>query len=307
MRLLPLARLLRIPNVFTAFADVALGLCVALGVAPTEVTGEVNFVARTLLLFLASGCLYCAGMVWNDYFDLEEDARDRPFRPLPSGVISTRFAFVLGTVLLLIGTVMAVGSGQLAAERSWTPAWIGGGLALAVLFYDGILKRTPLAPLGMGLCRFLNVLLGLTLVGDYFSPAGKVHLSLVIGIYIVGVTWFARTEEKRSDARVLKYAGVVMLIAVLMALAVPVRVPADSASILFPYLLMLFAFVVGSRVWAAIESPTPQRVQAGVKRCILGLIFLDAILGTVFVGTGGLLVALLLPPGLILGRWVYST
>lgn len=307
MQLLPLARLLRIPNVFTAFADIALGVCVALGVATPDAPLDANFVTRALLLFLASGCLYCAGMVWNDYFDLEEDTRDRPFRPLPSGKISTRFAFILGTFLLLIGIFAAVGSGWLAAERSWTPAWIGGSLALAILLYDGILKRFSIAPLGMGLCRFLNVLLGLTLVENSFSSAGKVHLALVVGLYIVGVTWFARTEEKRSESRVLKYAGVVMLVSVLLALAVPVRMPTDSASVLFPYLLVLFAFVVGSRVWAAIENPTPQRVQAGVKRCILGLIFFDAILGSAFVGTWGLLVVLLLPPGLILGRWVYST
>ncbi len=34
---------------------------------------------------------------------------------------------------------------------------------------------------------------------------------------------------------------------------------------------------------------------------------LDAILATAFVGTPGLLVLLLLPPALVIGKWVYST
>jgi hypothetical protein len=44
-----------------------------------------------------------------------------------------------------------------------------------------------------------------------------------------------------------------------------------------------------------------------VKRCIFGLVALDALLATVFVGPGGLLVLLLLPPAQMLGKWVYST
>jgi 4-hydroxybenzoate polyprenyltransferase len=305
MKLLPLARLLRIPNVFTAFADIALGLAVALGLGGVIADG--TFYARAALLFLASGCLYCSGMVWNDYFDLEEDRRDRPFRPLPSGRFSLRFAVLLATGLMLVGVAASAFSGWLSDPRSFVPGLLGLLLVVAILFYDGFLKRTPLGPLGMGLCRFLNVLLGLTLVEDSLILAGKLHLASVIGIYIVGVTWFARTEEKRSNASVLKYAGIVMLVAVLIALTVPARVAPDRVSIFYPYLLILFTFGVGIKVWAAIEQPSPQNVQAGVKRSILGLVVLDAILATAFAGNGGLLIVLLLPPGLILGRRVYST
>jgi len=40
---------------------------------------------------------------------------------------------------------------------------------------------------------------------------------------------------------------------------------------------------------------------------VLGLVALDAVLATMFVGLPGLLVLLLLPPALVLGKWVYST
>jgi 4-hydroxybenzoate polyprenyltransferase len=48
-------------------------------------------------------------------------------------------------------------------------------------------------------------------------------------------------------------------------------------------------------------------VQTAVKRCVLGLAALDAVLATAFVGVPGLLLLLLLPPALALGKWVYST
>jgi 4-hydroxybenzoate polyprenyltransferase len=58
---------------------------------------------------------------------------------------------------------------------------------------------------------------------------------------------------------------------------------------------------------AAVRRPSPDRVQAGVKRSIFGLVVLDALLASVFIGTWGLLLVLLLPPALLLGKWVYST
>src|SRR5260221_5161314 len=97
MRLLPLAQLLRLPNVFTAFGDILLG---------TLVTGAL--LAQPLasgLLLAASGCLYCSGMVWNDFFDLDVDRMERPFRPLPSGKIAKRTAGLLAAILLLFGVV----------------------------------------------------------------------------------------------------------------------------------------------------------------------------------------------------------
>ena len=59
MPFLPYARLLRLPNVFTAFADIALGFCVALSLSSTVV--DAGFIVRSILLFLASGFLYLGG------------------------------------------------------------------------------------------------------------------------------------------------------------------------------------------------------------------------------------------------------
>ena len=299
MRVLPFARLLRLPNVFTAFADIGLGLCATAALSP----GVVNdaFAWKAALLLAASGMLYSAGMVWNDYFDLAEDKRDRPFRPIASGRVSVRTAVVLGTVLLAGGWACAAVTGRMAAL-------VGLALVAAILAYDARVKRTSAGPIGMALCRFLYVLLGLSLADATALPlATRLHLALTVGVYIVGVTWFARTEEKRSDPKVLARAALVMLAAALLALAAATRVPPGTSSPLFPYLLVVAGFWIGTPVLAAVRKPTPDRVQAGVRRSIFGLVVLDALLASVFVGTWGLLLVLLLPPALVLGKWVYST
>src|SRR5437870_13384042 len=77
------ARLVRLPNVFTAVADIALGWF-GVWAAGTPVDRWPCF----LLLLGASTCLYSAGMIWNGFFDLDQVRHELPFRPLPSGRIS---------------------------------------------------------------------------------------------------------------------------------------------------------------------------------------------------------------------------
>src|SRR5436190_5800882 len=65
------AQLVRFPNVFTALADIAVGT-----LAVRALTSVQPAWYTTVCLFLASACLYSAGMVWNDYFDVDQDRRE---------------------------------------------------------------------------------------------------------------------------------------------------------------------------------------------------------------------------------------
>lgn len=297
-RLKPYAQLVRLPNVFTALADIGLG-ALATQSLPAE---WLPF----LLLALASACLYCGGMVWNDFFDVEQDRRERPFRPIPSGRVSRRAAGQLGLALLLVGLVFAALAGW--RTGGFTPLPLGLALALVacILLYDAWLKHTALGPLGMGACRFFNVLLGLTVVPGPLPP-WSLHVAAVVGVYIVGVTWFARTEARVSKRTTLAAAGLTMLAGLGMAVFVPVWLPPDTGSPLFPYLLVALAFVVGIPVGRAIRAPLPAHVQAAVKRAIMGLVGLDAVLATGLAGAVGLVLLLLLWPALWLGKRLYST
>jgi len=126
---------------------------------------------------------------------------------------------------------------------------------------------------------------------------------------ITGVTWFARTEARLSRQSALAGAAAVMLAALLLALPLPVAFPGGSPSPLFPYLLVGLGFLVGIPVGKAIAGPTPPQVQAAIKRALMGLVVLDAILATAIAGTLGLVILLLLVPILLLRRWqwLYAT
>jgi 4-hydroxybenzoate polyprenyltransferase len=305
-RLRPYAQLVRLPNVFTALADIVLAALAAVAVQDQSLA---PLVPTFLLLCLASACLYCGGMVWNDFFDVEQDRRERPFRPIPSGRVSPQTAAVFGGMLLAAGVALAILSALRHPEGSRSaPVVIAFLLVGAILAYDGWLKRTWMGPVAMGTCRSLNILLGLTVTGSPIERWGWL-LALVVGMYIAGVTWFARTEARASNQAALGGAAGVMLAALLLALPVPALVTAGSASPLFPYLLVVLGFLVGIPVGKAIVGPTPRQVQAAVKRSLMGLVVLDAVLATAVAGTIGLVVLVLLVPILYLGRWrwLYAT
>jgi 4-hydroxybenzoate polyprenyltransferase len=208
--------------------------------------------------------------------------------------------------LLIAGVACAAASGPYGFHLG--ALIIASFLAVNILLYDGWLKRTWAGPIAMGSCRFLNVLLGLSLSE---IEGWGVLLALVVGIYIAGVTWFARKEAGASNPKLLLAAAGVMLGGLLLSLAIPAAANAagwpHSTSPLFPYLVAALGFYVGFPVVRAIENPSPARVQAAVKQAVLGLILLDAVLGTALAGTWGILLALLLLPALYLGRRVYST
>jgi 4-hydroxybenzoate polyprenyltransferase len=154
-------------------------------------------------------------------------------------------------------------------------------------------------------------MLGLSGAGaDIWTPL-NLHVAGVVGVYIVGVTWFARTEEGTSSRRHLILAAGVTLAAAAGALAVPAhahpRDPQWVAPVYFPYLVAGLLFYVGIPVARAVRRPEPKLVQAAVKRSIFGLVALDATLAVAFVGWPGLLILLLLLPATWLGKWVYST
>ncbi len=263
------------------------------------------------LLLGASVCLYEAGMALNDVFDVEIDRQERPDRPIPSGRVPLRLASLLGFELLLVGAVLG-----------WTASYVGGGvlsgivasgLALAVLLYDKVLKKTPLAPLAMGGCRFLNVLLGASAIEGSW-PAAVYLVAGGVGLYITGVTWFARTEARQSARPALAGGVLVMALGIAMLAGYPTLAASGEAPLVLALLsrwyglLAILGLIVVGRSSLAIFDPSPGRVQIAVKQCLLSLIVLDA---TVCLAARGVEPAVcilaLLAPTVFLGRWVYST
>jgi 4-hydroxybenzoate polyprenyltransferase len=301
-RLLAFAQLMRVPNVFTAMADIVLGAWAVGAIADSPATFA--------CLLLASSFAYLGGMVWNDWFDVKIDLRERPGRPLPSGRITLSTALWLG-VGLFAGAILFGLLPEYALGRTGSRSMLILGILLAtILLYDGWLKRTVIGPFAMGTCRFLNVALGLSAAATPIPPWGWC-LALAVGLYIVGVTWFAKQEADVSDRGMLQVGAGIMACGLILGLAVPSLAEDMGARTMtwigFPFALALFGAYLAIAVIAAIRRPAPEKVQAAVKRSVLGLTLLDATLATALVGVWGLAIGLLLLPARLLGRWVYST
>lgn len=293
-------QLLRLPTVFTAMADVFLGFILT----HRQITAE-NWPKFAGLLAASSG-LYLAGMVFNDVFDVKQDLQERPSRPIPSGRVSIWSAALLGTVLMIAGVVAA------ATVAPWS-LFIAGCLVPAILGYDAILKRTPLGPLGMGSCRFFNVMLG---ASDYPWDAkvffwGNPQLLSAIGLgtYIIGVTWFARTEAKQSSRFHLAGAMAVLLCGIgVLAWLVNYR-PSEARPEIVYLVLAMIAANVGLRAASVIADPTPQRVQPMIRLMLLSYVMLCAALVYWHTGDGryALATASLVIPAMLLGKVIPMT
>ncbi|WRQ80195.1 UbiA family prenyltransferase [Streptomyces sp. MUM 178J] len=144
-RLRAWAELLRLPAVFTIPGDALAGAAAA-GLRPGR--GTVHAIGTSL-------CLYEAGMALNDWADRDEDALDRPHRPLPSGRISPAAALTAAVALTAAGLLCAARAGR-------RPLTVATALTATVWSYDLHLKHTPAAPAAMAAARALDLLLGAT-------------------------------------------------------------------------------------------------------------------------------------------------
>ena len=308
-RLHPWMQLMRIGNVFTAFANILMGYLVVQSDA--EIFTLTAHDAWPLVgLLAATFCLYSSGMVLNDVFDIEQDKAQRSARPLATGAISLRVAARFGMGLMLAGILFASTAGL-------SGCLLGCAIAVSVLLYNRVLKKTPLAPLMMGMCRTLNVLLGMSYVDSQqamFCGFEKHHLLIAggIGVFVAGLTWFARTEARTSNRWLLSFGVAVMALGFVCLSSFPtdlapsgrLQLKPDSVDLLFGVLAILILY----RAVAAIFDPRPARVQVGVVHCLRSLIFLDAcVVAIVSHSSMAVLTIALLLPMLIISKWIRTT
>lgn len=277
------AQLVRLPNVFTVIADVAAAfLLLSHGPAPVE---------RFVLIVLAGVALYWAGMILNDLFDFERDKEEQPSRPLPSGAISPGAAQTTGFGLLGLGVLLAAGAGYVGEglTTTWLPAVVAIALALAIVAYDGPLKKTPLGPALMGACRFLSFLLGASAaieLSDGAPQIPKYVLGAAFGfaVYVMGVTHFARDESSvdesvRDNPINLRIGTLFMIMGVVLLAFAPglatkdelkgfVMVPGPQ----FAVLIGLIAMPVIVRVIRAQMKSSPGLRGLAIRNALLSII-----------------------------------
>ena len=183
-------RLGRVSNLPTVATNVLAGIALS---------GGDPDAAHVVILIIALSLMYVAGMYLNDAFDRDIDRVERPERAIPSGQVRASTVFAIGFSLLATG-VLAIGTLALATGRGGSAALAALLLATAIVVYDLHHKGNPWSPVIMGLCR----------AGVYATTALAVTRALppplVIGAgalvaYIVGVSYVAKNESRRTLAR----------------------------------------------------------------------------------------------------------
>ncbi len=303
------AELVRLPNLFTAAADIlaAYWLC----------TLRLEFSWRLAAMLAASVSFYAAGIVINDLKDIETDRRERPARPLPSGRVSIGAAKLLAAVLCLVGLVAAaiIPLGYAPEAGISIFHWpnrsliVAVALLIAIFIYNCVVKETFLGPPVMGLCRALNFTLGLSLAElenpDILGQVGP--FIAAYWLYITAVTHFGRDEagEIRKRRLLTGFLGIFFAVVALGVIISPLS-ELDAFAMAIWFILLVHLTRV---TWHTLRNPSPQRMQYNMKTLILGTLVWNAVIAAAATRdwiAGALLLALLIPT-LAIGRRIYST
>jgi len=198
-------KVLRLSLAPTAVADVLAGLVLGND-------GGLPGLRETLLLVGASLCVFHGGMALNDWADRELDAKVRAGRPIPSGVVRPRAVLVVALGLLTAGPALAFVVGR--ATGPWVLA-----LAALVLAYDLRLRGPVTGPLSLGMCRAMNLGIGLVAAGA--SPLLGLPC-VAYGAYVFTVSRLGRLEDAPGvvdparPRRLLRVAAWLLLLVVVL-------------------------------------------------------------------------------------------
>ncbi len=313
-RLSDWAQLVRLPNVFTILSDSLAAAILVTGGALPWLTVSLTIIASVLV--------YWGGMILNDVVDVEEDRTTRSHRPLVRGHISLVIAGHIGNAMLIVAPIIVLLATNLHRQQ---PLWMGAAflaavaLSLCVRTYDSPMKRTPLGPWLMGACRTLNIIMvGLVMLAvspvESNIPRSLLTFAAGIGIYIVGITVFARREEGQSNPGSLMTGLLLEIAGMVLIACIPwFSGEADQRWQMdpwraYPLLIGLVSLTVLNRGVQAVNHPVPRKVQLAVKHAILTLVLLGAAVAALSAGPyyGGS-IALLLFPAMLLGKMFKST
>jgi len=281
--------MMRPANVVTSVADVLAGAAIA-GVFSAEIFKD--HLQAVIMLCFSTACLYGGGIVFNDVFDADLDKIERPERAIPSGRVSQQQASVFGSILLLAGIISA---GLVSAVS----ASLAVAISLFALLYNKISKHHPFwGPLNMGLCRGLNLLLGMSILTATLQQL--YFLAIVPIVYIFSITMISRGEVHGGGRRNLYIAAI--LYGIVTGFILYFSYLNDklllSAIILIPFLWMIFKPLI-----KAIQNPVGKNIGGAVKAGVISLILMDAAWAATFSTIyAALIIACLLPLSIWLAK-----
>lgn len=281
---------MRPANIVTSIADVLAGIAIS-GYLLQPFLFNVQL-QNILLLSLSTVGLYGGGVVFNDVFDAELDKIERPERAIPSGRVTVNEAMLLGIILLIVGIVTSFFVNILSGS-------IATAIAAAALIYDKWGKHQKLiGPLNMGLCRGLNLLLGVSILITQISSYW--YVALVPIIYIAAVTIISRGEVHGGKSTTFYIAAALYL---LVISAIFIFSFYRDKTLLTVVFLLPFAWMIFTPLYKAWQEPIGKNIGKAVKAGVIALILLNACWAAAFGAFGlALIIVLLLPLSLFLAK-----
>ena len=288
-------QLARIPNAFTTPSNIISGYLI---VTPISELNSIHLVT----LMLSSMCLYVSGVIFNDYFDIKIDRKERPFRPLPSGSISAQRAIKIAIGLMAFAVILAI-------TVSWSSFIISVFLSGMILAYDYGLKHGKFSgPLSMGSARFLNVIFGASPVLNLSLHTNFLQLivaSTSVLIFVTVIVGFSRKEMngiKEKRAIIILFAVIYMIILLITITTLLGLFMMWSLIILIPFAIII------SIIFRQTLSGESEAIRKGIKNMVISIVILDSIFisgvsGLIY----GLLTLLFLFPSILLSRKLYVT
>lgn len=284
-------QLMRPANCVTAIADILAGVAISGYLAESNLY-TIAFFKPILLLCIATVGLYGGGVVFNDVFDAELDAVERPERPIPSGRVSKLKAKILAIFLLSVGCLTAL-------MVSFTSAYIAVLIVASALLYDRWGKHQKfIGPINMGFCRGLNLLLGISILPAMVLPYRG--LALVPIIYIAAITMISRGEVHGGKKTTLYFAAFLYSLVIGCILYFAWLQATLLYTIAF---IVAFAVMIFQPLFKATKEPVGSNIGKAVKAGVLALIFMNAAWAAAFGELYlAIFVVLLLPLSLKLGK-----
>ena len=308
--------LIRLPATFTSPADSLAGYALALFLTQQSIHPK-----YPLFAILISACVYGAGMICNDIFDLQIDLVQRPNRPIPSGRVPRIRAWAWAFALQITACILAI---------SISPQLFDATLITILLtyLYNGLVKEIKvLGPLVMGLCRLGNFMIGYHLIASiaasdlipnfFYSPW---LLGGITALYVFALTLLSKFEVQSDQTQVgsarIAFALMVSLSA-LPLISSLIRIffydinrPMFSLKILAIVVSILPIFILINQGSALLKNQQTQdkQIQSLVMLGIRNLLVLNLTTTMIFAQYHlAILLIVFLLMSFKVGKWFYGT
>jgi 4-hydroxybenzoate polyprenyltransferase len=292
--------LVRLPNTFTAPSNILTGYFAV--ILPWHAN-----VSVLAILMISSALLYISGIVFNDFFDIEIDRNERPFRPLPSNEVTKQKALIIAAASMIIANLLAFSAGTTSLIFTII-------LSATIIGYDHRLKRTMAGPVTMGSARFLNIFLGaspgvagLLFYNDNFLLTRLLLVCILMLLYVLAISILSRMEV--SGVKTIRSViGSFLIIFAIIAMIVFGVVDRIFQIDLVVCLSLFAGIIIVTLKRTIFQDYSSIGIQNAIKTMVLSIIVLDSVFVSGTAGLYyGLATLLLIIPSIVLARELYVT